>query len=277
MSEKLSDHAYNRYSQFGEDGIIEQIFKQIPPRTRLCVEFGAWDGFHLSNTAHLWTNSWRAVLIEGDPYRFGSLVRRTRGYDTVCVNAFVSRDGPNSLEAILSRYGVNETIDLLSIDIDGDDYHIVASLTTLRPRVLICEHNPTIPGESDLFGNYGDHFGCSAGALVRVAGEKGYRLVAMTETNCFFVLNEEFPAFVQYETRLEKLKIDKHLVYLLVSNTGDYVLSRPCSYPLSFPYRGGLNGAHHRVRFKPVFLRPFLSIVSRVRSFLRRAYERHLK
>jgi hypothetical protein len=36
-------------SQDGEDGIIEHVFSRIPPVSRVCVEFGAWDGKHLSN------------------------------------------------------------------------------------------------------------------------------------------------------------------------------------------------------------------------------------
>ena len=47
-----------------------------------------------------------------------------------------------------------QLIDLLSIDIDGNDYHIFESLKKLRPRLIICEYNPTIPVWYDVYGPY---------------------------------------------------------------------------------------------------------------------------
>ena len=75
----LYEFAANNYSQFGEDGIIQEIFKVIGTKSKLTVEFGAWDGFLYSNTAALWARdtSWKAVLIEGDPERYEDLVRNT--------------------------------------------------------------------------------------------------------------------------------------------------------------------------------------------------------
>ena len=63
---RLSEHASNTYSQFGEDGIIEKIFQIIGVNSKVCIEFGAWDGFYLSNTANLWTNGWKGILIEAE-------------------------------------------------------------------------------------------------------------------------------------------------------------------------------------------------------------------
>jgi len=50
---RLLERARNVNSQFGEDGIIAALLSQIPSRTSWCVEFGAWDGKHLSNTRKL--------------------------------------------------------------------------------------------------------------------------------------------------------------------------------------------------------------------------------
>jgi hypothetical protein len=56
MQKWLPLNLENVYSQFGEDSILKAIFERIPTNqngVRTCVEFGAWDGLHFSNTAKL--------------------------------------------------------------------------------------------------------------------------------------------------------------------------------------------------------------------------------
>ena len=59
----LQQYGYNVYSQNGEDGIIDRIYSIIGTNSKIAVEFGAWDGFHLANSANLWSNdySWNSV------------------------------------------------------------------------------------------------------------------------------------------------------------------------------------------------------------------------
>src|SRR5581483_10712642 len=77
---KLSDFKLNVFSQWGEDGIIQKIFNIIGVKSKICVEFGAADGFYFSNTANLWSKdpSWKAVLIECDPKFFSQLVTKVK-------------------------------------------------------------------------------------------------------------------------------------------------------------------------------------------------------
>lgn len=265
----LSAFGSNHYSQFGEDGVIAKIFEIIGARSRICIEFGAWDGFHLSNTASLWSNGWKGVLIEGHAGRFQDLVRNVRDHDCTCINAYVSRDGDNRLEALLDRHGVGHDIDLLSVDIDGNDYYIIESLDTLRPRVIVCEYNPTIPAVMDLQAEYGNYFGASVAALERIARTKSYRLVALTETNCFFVLEEDFHRFAGYETRLDRIRIDTQLVHVITAYNGDYVLSRNPPYGVNYPYGGTLTGPHVRTAFKPGLMKPLAVLWQRLRGMAR--------
>ena len=271
---RLADFASNHHSQFGEDGIIDKIFEIIGTCSKVSVEFGAWDGFHLSNTANLWTNGWKGVLIEGHPERFRQLTTNVRDYSCVCIHAYVSRDGDNRLEALLSRHGVAPDIDLLSIDIDGNDYYIVESLETLRPRLIVCEYNPTIPAELDLYAEYGNYFGASVTALERIARTKSYRLVALTDTNCFFVLEEDFHRFSGYETRLSRIRVDSSLIHVMTAYNGDYVVSRQGPYGLNFPYAGNLSGPHFRATFKPPFKKPFALALQRLRQFAKSVFGR---
>ena len=238
---RLGDFAHDEYSQAGEDGILMAIFERIGVRSRVCIEFGAWDGLHLSNTAQFWRRGWRGVLIEAMLDRYSALVRNAVGYDCLCLNSFVRPDGDDALEPLLRRHGQDGPVDLLVIDVDGDDYHIFSGLKTLRPRVVCCEYNPTVPGEILLVGRRGDGLGCSARALVARAEEMGYALVAMTAVNCLFVLSEEKAAFREFETQLEALFPVTNLVSLVTTYDGRYLLSRRPPYHMTAPHHGGFD------------------------------------
>jgi hypothetical protein len=75
------------------------------------------------------------------------------------------------LEA-LKQNGVSSDIDLLSIDVDEDDYYILESLKELKPRLIVCEFNPTIPPDMDIILEKGNCFGCSAFSLVQLAKKR---------------------------------------------------------------------------------------------------------
>lgn len=150
------------------------------------------------------------------------MMQNITGYQCTGIQAKVGI-GSESLESILKKHGFKEEIDLLSIDIDGEDYYVFESLTSIRPRLIICEFNPTIPAHIDCYQRYGTHgFGCSVAALNRVAESKGYKLVSILGVNCFFVRAEDFPKFSAYETDLQQLRIDKSLRYIITSYGGEY-------------------------------------------------------
>jgi len=52
------------------------------------------------------------------------------------VNAFVRRDNINE---IIEKHGLSGEIDLVSIDLDGNDYWIWDALAVIEPRVVIIE------------------------------------------------------------------------------------------------------------------------------------------
>lgn len=232
---KLCENTSNTYSAFGEDGIIEKIFEIIGISSRVCIEVGAWDGLHLSNTANLWKKGWKAILIEADETRFKALLENTAGYDCDCIAAFVRPSGEDTIENILRNRQLLRDVDFLSIDIDGDDYFVFESLRQLKPRVVACEYNPTIPFHIELVPTQGNCFGCSPLSLVKLAQSKGYRLVALTETNAFFVLKDDFDKFSEYETSLDSLAINKNLTYLMSGYAGDYLASREPTYGCNGP------------------------------------------
>jgi len=189
MNAEFHLSARNIYSQYGEDGIIEAILERLPTDD-WCVEFGAWDGVHLSNSNHLIRcKGYRSVMIEADPVRYQDLCRNHPREDCVKLNVFVEFEGPNTLDSLLARTPIPLNFDFLSIDIDGNDYHIFESLKAYRPKLICIEFNPTIPNEVAYVQerDFNLKRGCSALALCNLATAKGYALVAATHCNLLFV------------------------------------------------------------------------------------------
>ena len=221
---KLTDFGENVYSQFGEDGIIKKIFQLIGTSSKVAVEFGAADGFWLSNTANLWAKdpAWSAILIEADPSKFNKLVKNTASYSCTAICKAVGTSPKSSLEAILEEVQFDSPIDLLSIDIDGNDYYIFQSLEKIRPRVIICEYNPSIPAHLDVYPDKENYIGCSVAALQREAAEKDYSLVAITDTNCIFVQNCEISKFSDFDIDRDHMSISHYTSYIICDYSGRY-------------------------------------------------------
>ena len=196
------------YSQNGEDGIIEEILNRFGKDIdQTCCEFGAWDGIYLSNVYNLVQNKgYKALYIEPDKKIFNKLKNNFEGKNVITLNKYVSFEGKDKLDEILLENNFNTNFDLLSIDIDGNDYHIFSSLEKFKPKIILIEFNPLIPNEVE-FINKKDmkiNQGSSALSLYNLAKKKGYTLVAATEVNLFFIHNN----FVNKIIDTQDAKID---------------------------------------------------------------------
>lgn len=232
MNNVLSAFSHNVTSQFGEDGILEEILKRIGVRTSFCVEFGAWDGKYLSNTWNLWhEKGWSALLIEGEPKRVEALKGSLGNFPNVrpyC--AFVGLDAENRLDAILKKNNVPRNFDVLSIDIDGDDYHIFKSLEDFCPRIVLVEYNPTIPSHLELVAAPGNYFGASALSIYKLAKQKNYSLAACTTTNLIFVHNDDFDRLGFGEPLLSEIMPREAITYVVTSYSGESYLTQGLGY-----------------------------------------------
>ncbi len=222
---KLTDFAVNRFSQFGEDGCIAHIFDLIGEGSGVCVDFGAGDGVSCSNTARLWRSDlWSAVLVEADPERFGFLEATAEGHDAICEQTLVAPLGPDSIDAILRQHGI-DAVDFMSIDIDGDDYAILAFLQVM-PRVICIEFNPTVPPHISLRQSaVGGTFGASLRSIIDLAFTKGYRFVGATYCNAFLVQDSEAGPFDGYETDPMVLFPPESYTYAVTDFAGKVVLT----------------------------------------------------
>jgi hypothetical protein len=180
-----------KWSQNGEDGVIEEILARIGVTDRYFVEIGASDGRE-NCTRNLVEAGWRGVWVEADTSLAEAAAAVAPGVDVIG-QAASRRD----VVEVLAGRGVPPAFDLLVVDIDGDDLGVLRScLQTLRPRVVVVEYNSVFsPCAVWSKGESADHWdgtfrhGASLGALQNVAGRAGYVLVHCDRTgvNAFFV------------------------------------------------------------------------------------------
>ncbi|HVM47506.1 MAG TPA: hypothetical protein VMU04_05730 [Candidatus Acidoferrum sp.] len=188
-------YRYNRHSQFGEDGIIEEICRRLGINEGWFAEFGAWDGKHFSNTYNLLANKgWRGVMIECDPEKYKALLKTKASFPdrlhTLC--AMVGFQGDSRLDCLLAKTPVPRNLDLLSIDIDSYDWQVWSALVEYEPRIVVIESNSLIPPGIHQVHNPPVSVGASFTALVELGKSKGYQIVCHT-ANCFFIRNELVP------------------------------------------------------------------------------------
>ena len=186
----------------------------IPPRTRYAVEFGAKDGVTGSNVRHLAVNGgWRGLLIEGDATEAARL--HAAYADHPHVTTVHDHVYPGNIEVLFERHGVPRDLDLLSIDIDSNDYYVWRALHDFRPAVVLVEFNGSFAPPRRMVVDYhplnhwdgSDYFGASIQSFTELGRRKGYELVYCTRNgvNLFFVERRYFDAFGLDDNAPERL------------------------------------------------------------------------
>lgn len=203
---------YKVFSQFEEDGILLYLFSIIGEGSKTFVEIGANDGIN-SNCSNLALHfSWSGLFLEGSAKlikrgeKFYSRIPTPYHPKPKFVQAIVKRENINEL---LASGGITGDIELLSIDIDGNDYWIWDAITVISPKVVVIEthiefgtRNIVVPYDPDYMfpGKHPVYHGASVTAMNKLAGKKGYRLVAASDygINQIFLRNDlaadEIPA-----------------------------------------------------------------------------------
>ena len=179
----ITDFERKIHSQNGEDGIINAIFSKIGTTNRYFVEFGVEDGTECNTRYLKEKKGWNGLLMDG---------RANPG--TEIKQAFITAE---NIESLFDRYGVPTCFDLLSIDLDLNDFWVWKAIVSRNPRVVIIEYNSSFPLHQKKVVPYNatgiwdgsNHFGASLGAMVMLGREKGYRLVGCENRgiNAFFV------------------------------------------------------------------------------------------
>ena len=201
----LNLHELSIFSQNGEDGILLYIFSIIGTTSKTFIEFGVEDGKEC-NTANLSINhNWKGLLIDGsdknvtEGLKFYASCCGDKKQNVIFAKHFVTAENINGIFLENGFYG---EIDLLSIDLDGNDYYIWKAIDTVRPRVVVIEYNASFGVDRKATIDYDPNFvwnstsypelfytGASLSLLERLATEKGYYLIGCDSCgiNAFFV------------------------------------------------------------------------------------------
>jgi hypothetical protein len=183
----LCDTGFRCFSQFDEDGLILFIIAALGISQGVFLDIGAADGIN-SNCANLALNfGWRGTFIDGNK----ADIAKGRAYYERHPDTWLYP--PTFIHCMVNRENINQTlveasvppdVDLMSIDIDGNDYWIWEAITATSPKVVIIEthiefgfNNIVVPYDKDHVypGLHPDYFGASPIAMERLARRKGYR------------------------------------------------------------------------------------------------------
>jgi hypothetical protein len=197
---RLVASGFKQYSQHDEDGIIEEIFRRIGVTNRTFIEFGVGDGTE-NCTVYLLLQGWSGLWIEGGAISYQGAIRRfayalaEKRLQIVC--SFITAE---NIQQLFAQAGVPAEPDLLSIDIDNNDYWVWKAIVHYRPRVVAIEYNASfgpsvdcvIPYDPVRIWDGSNYCGASLKALERLGREKGYALVGCNYTGvtAFFVRDD---------------------------------------------------------------------------------------
>jgi hypothetical protein len=185
------------FSQNGEDGIISEIFNRIGITNKYFIEFGVENGLECNSTNLLY-KGWSGLWIEGSNQFSKQVTERFKDLMDAgrlnVQNEFITAE---NIQSLFDKANVPAEPDLLSIDIDYNDYNVWKAITKCKPRVVIIEYNSVFRPNTHFVVKYDpkriwdktSYFGASLLALEQLGTEKGYCLVGcvFSGSNAFFV------------------------------------------------------------------------------------------
>lgn len=202
-TDRLCDYEWKVFSQWGEDGIIQFLVSEVDIQNKTFIEFGVEDFFESNLRYLLMSSDWQGFVIDGSPENINRLKNSSFfwRHDLQAIDAFIDTDNINEL---LRQSNFDRDLGILSIDIDGNDYHVLESIDSFEARIIICEFNPyfgkdraiTVPYDPKFNRTAKHHsnlyFGTSIRALQHLLKKKGYSFVGtgLMGGNAYFVRSD---------------------------------------------------------------------------------------
>lgn len=191
-------------SQNGEEGVVQHLLEKIYKKKisdvtdlELC-DIGSGDGFFLSQVYYFVKNfNFKSLLIDGDENHINHSKKFfEKKHFVYHENLFI--DKINKIEYFLDKYKFKKNLDLLSIDVDGQDYHLFKNLKNYKPKILIIETNMTMRKDSIIIEkeqkSADDYIGIGSSprAIYELAKKKGYKLCLQMFNNLIFIDDKYF-------------------------------------------------------------------------------------
>ena len=202
----LGDVEFSCFSQWGEDGIINWLISKLPLIPKKFIEFGV-ENYKESNTrVLLLLHNWQGLVIDNSENH----VKDIKGQEISWryeLNAVTSHITKENINRLIEKNKMSSDVGLLSIDIDGNDYHVWKSIDVIKPIIVVVEYNAvfgdihsiTVPYNPDFFrtkAHYSNlYFGASLKALINLGKEKGYTFIGTNTNgvNAFFIRDDFAP------------------------------------------------------------------------------------
>jgi len=213
-TKSLLPHGYKVYSQNEEDGMIAEVFKRIGTTDQKFIEIGLSTGLEC-NTLKLLLEGWTGCWVEGSADKAEIIKRRfatpIQANELSLAEHFITKENVND---VFESAGFTGEIDFLSLDIDGNDYHVLEAMECISPRAVILEYNAKFHPPMKWVMAYNprhrwdgsDYFGASLKSFELLMDSKGYCLVGcnLAGVNAFFVKKDLVGGLFQAPFTAEK-------------------------------------------------------------------------
>ena len=206
------------FSQTDEDGLTLEIIRRIGIANGTFAEIGVGKGLE-NNTLALLGMGWRGFWLGNEKLAFDISKSKRLSY---CQD-WVSLENINQIYNREIEKLNAEQVDVISLDVDGNDFHFCEKLlnTGHRPSLFIVEYNGRFPPPIRFIMPYNeshiwkkdDYYGASLMSLVELLDKYEYQLIccnAATGVNAFFVLKSFADKFPEVPKEISKIYVTPH-------------------------------------------------------------------
>ena len=211
----IRDAEVKIFSQFGEDGIIDFLLYKLNLTNHIAfLEIGTGD-YEEANTRFLCeTRSCRGLLI--DKIKDLKFVQKRDFFWKNDIYFCQKTITPSNISSVINSYGFKNDCNLLSIDIDGNDFWVLKNIELSHVDIVVAEYNPLFGSNLSLTVPQDDNFdrnrfkkifyGASLTAIIELMQSKGFMFVgANSACNNAFFINKNKKEFFS-NLKVEELK-----------------------------------------------------------------------
>ncbi|SOX55729.1 hypothetical protein MAAFP003_4423 [Mycobacterium ahvazicum] len=205
------------FSSTDEDGITLEILRRVGRlEDGVFAEFGVGDGTE-NNTLILAALGWKGFWVGGQELA----VTYPDGPHFTYEKAWITAENILALSAACLRRIDAGAVDVVSLDLDGNDIYLIEKLLAdgMRPTLFIVEYNAKFPPPVKFQISYDpdhqwqsdDYFGASLSSFVAMFARFDYRLVCCNShsgTNAFFVDSALSQHFADVPTDIGELYVE---------------------------------------------------------------------